>query len=157
MEVGDLDFEEGRVRFRHNRWRRLKKENHVRHVPLWPDLRRTLERYMERRGPVQLLFPNPHGEMYSDLRGSLGRCLKAADIDKRVTLHTLRHTYAATRLQTLDHGHPISAFTVMRELGHRSLTLIEKTYGHLMDTRHRSPVVAYRETAVVELHGAVSA
>jgi hypothetical protein len=52
----------------------------------------------------------------------------------------------------VDHGHRISPFTGMRELGHRSLTLIEKTYGHLLDTLDRSPVVAYRETTVVEIH-----
>ena len=39
----------------------------------------------------------------------------------------------------------------MRELGHRSLDLIETTYGHLLDVRHRSPVVEYRETGVVQL------
>ena len=66
-----------------------------------------------------------------------------------MTPHTFRHTYAATRLQTLDQGAPVSPYTVMRELGHRSLDLIERTYGHLLDTRSRSPVVEYREATVV--------
>ncbi len=39
----------------------------------------------------------------------------------------------------------------MRELGHRSISLIETTYGHLLDVRHRSPVVEYRVAEVVRL------
>jgi integrase len=89
--------------------------------------------------------------MLTDLRGSLSRALRNAGIDKRVTLHTLRHCYTAARLQTTDNGAPVSVFTVMRELGHRSIDLIETTYGHLLDVRHRGPVVEYRETEVVQL------
>ena len=69
---------------------------------------------------------------------------------KRTTLHTLRHSYTAARLQTIDGGAPVSVHTVMRELGHSTLSLIEQTYGHLLDVRHRSPVVEYRETKVLE-------
>ena len=39
----------------------------------------------------------------------------------------------------------------MRELGHRSIGLIESTYGHLLDVRHRSSVVEYRVAEVVRL------
>lgn len=55
------------------------------------------------------------------------------------------------RPSTLDHGQPVSPFTVMRELGHSSIGLIEKTYGHLLDVRHRAEVVEYREAKVVDL------
>jgi len=41
----------------------------------------------------------------------------------------------------------------MRELGHRSLTLIEETYGHLQASRVRSEGVEYRESKLVELAG----
>ena len=81
--------------------------------------------------------------------------IKGAGIKgKRITWHTLRHTYAATRLQTLDHGAPVSPYTVMRELGHRSLQLLEETYGHLQGVRHREPVVEYRETAILDFPSA---
>jgi hypothetical protein len=50
-----------------------------------------------------------------------------------------------------DGGAPISVFAVLRELGHRSIDLIETTYGHLLDVRNRSSVVEYRETEVVQL------
>jgi len=42
-------------------------------------------------------------------------------------------------------------YTVMQVLGHSSLSLIEKTYGHLLNVRHRSPVVEYRRTELLEL------
>ena len=39
---------------------------------------------------------------------------KAGELYTRV----YRHTYTAARLQTLDHGAPVSIYTVSRELGH---------------------------------------
>ena len=60
-------------------------------------------------------------------------------------------TYAAARMQTLDNGQPVSPYTVMRELGHRSLKLIEDNYGHLQQVRHRSSVVEYREATVTRI------
>ena len=66
--------------------------------------------------------------------------------------HTFRHTFAAMRLQTMDNGQPVSPYTVMRELGHSSIGLIEKTYGHYSNVRHRAPVVEYREAEVVDLN-----
>ena len=47
--------------------------------------------------------------------------------------HQLRHTYAAARLQTCEKGRPVAPFTVARELGHSSTSMIEKRYGHLHD------------------------
>ncbi len=40
----------------------------------------------------------------------------------------------------------------MRELGHSSIGLIEKTYGHLLNVRHRAEVVEYREADVIDFH-----
>ncbi len=97
------------------------------------------------------LFPSSNGGMIKDLRGSLRAALKAAEIDKHVTLHSLRHTYTAARLQTTDGGVAVSVYTVMRELGHSTLSLIEATYGHLLDVRYRDSVVEYRETKVLKL------
>lgn len=151
MLARDLDLENDAVHVRPNRHRTLKRASHRRWVPLWPQLREILEPYLEHhpRAPDDLLFPSPNGGMLSDVRVSLQNALDRAKIEKHVTLHTLRHTYAAQRLQTTDHGAPVSPYTVMRELGHSSIQLIERTYGHLMSTRHRSPVVEYREGEVV--------
>jgi integrase len=54
-----------------------------------------------------------------------------------------RHTYCATRLQTLDHGEPVSLFTVGKELGHGGDSLVRRIYGHLGEIRHRSANVEY--------------
>ena len=150
--LDDIDFDRGLIGFRPNPWRQLKRKRHERAVPLWPQLRKTLLDYVGSydRQSGDLLFPSNDGRMIKDLRGSLKAALKAAEIEKHVTLHTLRHTYTAARLQTTDGGAPVSAYTVMRELGHSTISLIEKTYGHLLDVRHRSPVVEYRETKVLE-------
>jgi integrase len=55
-----------------------------------------------------------------------------------------RHTYCATRLQTLDNQAPVSIYTVSRELGHNSPTMVQSVYAHLGDVRHRARVVEYR-------------
>jgi len=44
----------------------------------------------------------------------------------------------------IDHGAPVSVFTVSRELGHSSTAMVEKVYSHLGTMRHRSEVVEYR-------------
>lgn len=54
-----------------------------------------------------------------------------------------RNAYAAARLQTLDNGAPVRPYTVSRELGHGSLAMIERIYGHLGQLRHRERVVAF--------------
>ena len=55
-----------------------------------------------------------------------------------------RHTYITARLQTLDHGRPVSVWTVAREVGHAGTSMIERVYGHLGERRHRAAVVEYR-------------
>src|SRR6476620_10589862 len=65
---------------------------------------------------------------------------KAGEIRHRL----FRHTYCAARLQTLDHGAPVSLYTVSRELGHGSEEMVRRVYAHLGDVRHRSEVVEFR-------------
>lgn len=152
LEARDVDFERSVVHIRPNRWRKLKTRYSKRSVPLWPQLRKILAEHVERFDLSEgLLFPAPDGAMLSDLRGSIAAILEAAKIEKRVTFTTLRHTYASTRIQTLDNGAPVSLYTVAREMGHQGVNQIEKTYGHLQSTRHRSPVVEYVEAEVVEI------
>ncbi len=65
---------------------------------------------------------------------------KAGELATRV----FRHTFTAARLQTLDHGAPVSLYTVSRELGHGSEEMVRRVYAHLGTVRHRSEVVEYR-------------
>ncbi len=37
-----------------------------------------------------------------------------------------RHTYCATRLQTVDQGAPVSAYTVAKEMGHGGESMVRK-------------------------------
>ena len=62
---------------------------------------------------------------------------------------TLRHTYATMRLQTTEQGKPISVWVVKDELGHGSLQMLERHYGHLMKNRQgqRGETVEYKPSA----------
>jgi hypothetical protein len=56
-----------------------------------------------------------------------------------------------SRLQTLDHGAPVSLYTVSRELGHGSEEMVRRVYSHLGTVRHRSEVVEYQESRVDDI------
>lgn len=149
LEVADVSFDRRIVAFRPNDWRGLKTKNARRVVPLFPQLEEILRPYVFDRDeplPEGLMFPSPRtGGIIRDIRKALdtiaGRAgWRRGDIRTKM----FRHTYCAARLQTLDHGAPISPFTVCRELGHGGTSLVERVYGHLGSVRHRSEVVEYR-------------
>lgn len=93
-----------------------------------------------------LLFPSERTEgRIHDTRKALDAIAdrvgwKEGEIRTRI----FRHTYASTRLQTLDRGAPVSPWTVAREMGHGGRSLVDRVYGHLGDVRHRSETVEYR-------------
>jgi len=154
LEVDDVSLDRGTVTFRPNRWRRLKTLTSHRSVPLWPQLREALERYLAERPPSRLLFPSFRtGEeaTLTDFRKLLDALAaragwKAGEIRSKM----FRHTYCAARLQTLDAGAPVSTYTVAREMGHGGEAMVRRVYGHLGHVRHRSEVVEYR----IEQHAA---
>ena len=150
LEVRDVSFDRGTVTFRPNDWRRLKTRTSHRTIPLWPQLEEILRDHVfDRTGPLQrLLFPsnqNSGDRPVTDIRKSLDSIgalagFPAGDIRTKV----FRHTYCAARLQTLDHGAPVSQWTVSREMGHGGQSMVDRVYGHLGEIRHRSEVVEYR-------------
>lgn len=148
LEVSDVSLDRRTVTFRPNKWRRLKTLTSARVVPLWPQLEEILRSYIFERPPRDLLFPASlkSGEaMVTDIRKMLDRIAVRAGWTKgEMRTKIFRHTYCAARLQTLDGGHPVSPFTVSRELGHGSREMVERTYGHLGMIRHRSDVVEYQ-------------
>ena len=172
LELDDVSLERRTITFRENKWRRLKTRGSARVVRLWPQLEEILREYL--RGPHrpagELLFPSRATGTESilvDCRRLLdhvavragflepvyddtGRPVKRrgwpAYKGRVIRTKMFRHTYTAARLQTLDHGAPVSVYTVSRELGHTSPAMVERTYAHLGEVRHRAEVVEYRTT-----------
>lgn len=154
LETEDVSFDRQVVTFRPNAWRRLKTKKSRRTIPLWPQLEEILRGYVfnPERPPTRLLFPAEDGGMLRDIRGLLDRLgeragWRAGEIRARM----FRHTYCSARLQTLDHGAPVSPYTVANELGHGGQRMVDRVYGHWGRVRHRSEVVEYR----VEQHAAI--
>lgn len=151
LEIEDVDFDstlvhsvKGSIAFRPNRWRTLKTRGSERTVPMWPDLRGVLQPFVGTRDSG-LLFPADNGGMRRDLRKALDRVGEMAGLPAGyVRTKAFRHTYGSMRIQTVDAGEPVAIYTVSRELGHRDTKMVEQTYGHLMNTRHRRAVVSYR-------------
>lgn len=155
LEVGDVSFDRKTVTFRPNQWRRLKTKKSHRVVPLWPQLEEILRPYVfGERPPSRLLFPSYRtGEeaMLTDWRKLLDAIAERGGWKPgEIRSKQFRHGYITARLQTLDRGAPVSAWTLAREVGHSSTDMIEETYGHLGEVRHRSEFVEFR----VEQHAA---
>ena len=149
LEVDDVSFDRKTVTFRENQWRRLKTAGSHRVVPLWPQLEQILRPYVfGERPPARLLFPSFRTgaeTMLTDFRKLLDAvAVRVGWKVGELTPKMFRHTYASARLQTTDHGAPVSIFTVSRELGHGSEALVKRIYGHLGTVRHRANVVEYR-------------
>jgi integrase len=156
-----------RKAFRPNAWRRLKTKKSHRTIPLWPQLRAILERYLAERPPSTLLFPSyrtGREGMVTDWRKALDAVVaRAGELQVIVDGHrrraepgdvrskAFRHTYCATRLQTTDGGKPVAVYTVSRELGHSSTDAVEGVYSHLGDVRHRADGVEYRVEAFADI------
>lgn len=148
LELDDVSFDRATVRFQPNDWRRLKTRGSARVVPLWPQLEEVLRPYLFGRTLGRLLFPSYRTgteAMVTDWRKALDRVAVRAGWQKgEIRSRMFRHTYASARLQTTDGGAPVSPFTVSRELGHRSLDMVTRVYGHLGTIRERQAVVEYR-------------
>jgi hypothetical protein len=54
-----------------------------------------------------------------------------------------RHSYVAQRLQTLDGGHPVSMYTVSREVGHGDEKMVSRVYAKLGKVRVRTEGVSF--------------
>jgi integrase len=148
LEVADVSFDRGIVTFRPNTWRRLKTATSHRSVPLWPQLREVLERYVAERPPSRLLFPSYRTgaeAMVTDFNKLLDAVADRAGWKRgEIRSKMFRHSYCAARLQTLDAGAPVSVYTVAREMGHGGESMVRRVYGHLGEVRQRAEVMEYR-------------
>ena len=166
LDVEDVSFDRGIVRFRPNAHRGLKTKTSVRVVPLWPQLRDILQEWMygvdhDHPRTEGLLFPSTTGGMIRDLRKSLDAIGRLCGLEPgEVRTKAFRHTYCSARLQTVQRivrpgcdpvtdpdpyeWIEVSRFTVQKEMGHGGAQLVDRIYGHVGRDPHRSEVVEYR-------------
>ena len=62
-----------------------------------------------------------------NLQRSLDRIVKRTGIEKRVTLHTLRHTFGSTLLRR-----GVNIAVVSKIMGHANITITMKKYIHVL-------------------------
>ncbi len=159
--VRDVDFLRGEVSLYDNGYRNLKNRGARRRIPLWPAMRMIFERLCAGRDPNELLFPAVRlcgapqsiANMIGDINGTLRAAAQRARITKKVTHHTLRHTYISARL-TMQHRSltgvlvPVDEALVVLEVGHTTTEMIRTTYGHLTRERVASTMLSYGEAAM---------
>jgi integrase len=139
LQVGDVDLDRCKFYLR----RRLRKgeesspkSGKPRTLPVPPFTMAVLRAWIDvvraeaavRGAEARWLFPNRAGNPVDEphIRTALKRLLPLAGIHRRITPHTLRHTYASLAIQR---GVPL--LTVSRQLGHASITTTANTYTHL--------------------------
>jgi integrase/recombinase XerD len=146
-DVDDLELEDGSVRV-------LGKGGKEREVPLGSFAREAIEAYLTRGRPA-LASGATRGALFLNARGGrlsrqscarlLGRYVRLAGIERRVTLHSLRHSFAT---HLLEGGADVRV--VQELLGHASVgttqiyTLV--TTQHLREVYERSHPRARRAT-----------
>jgi site-specific recombinase XerD len=113
-------------------WVRHGKGNKDRAVPLSPALLQALRGHWLRLRPTTWLFPGqtPRGQRSLEaLQRVCRRAVAAAGFTKKVSLHTLRHSYATHLLEA-----GVDVVTIQRLLGHRDLQTTAR-YLHLTAPR----------------------
>ncbi|KUM23606.1 integrase, partial [Mesorhizobium loti] len=114
LKVGDIDSERGVIRVEHG------KGGKDRTVMLSAQLLRILRIYWRLAKPQDWLFPGRGADRHIDVQVLYSACRSArvaAGIDKRVTVHTLRHSFAT---HLLENGTDIRIIQVL--LGHNNLS-----------------------------------
>jgi integrase/recombinase XerD len=147
LDVDDLELEAGSVRV-------LGTGGKEREVPLGSFAREAVGAYLTRGRPA-LASSATRGALFLNARGGrlsrqscarlLGRYVRLAGIDRRVTLHTLRHSFAT---HLLEGGADVRV--VQELLGHASVATTQiytlVTSQHLRDVYERSHPRARRAT-----------
>ena len=114
LKVGDIDSERGVILIAHG------KGGKDRYVMLSAQLLRILRVYWRLAKPKDWLFPGRDATAPIDVQVLYSACRSAciaAGIDKRVTVHTLRHSFAT---HLLENGTDIRIIQVL--LGHNNLS-----------------------------------
>jgi integrase/recombinase XerD len=122
LRIGDIDSSRMLL------WVRQGKGNKDRAVPLSPALLEALRAHWRQHRPTTWLFAGktPNGQRsLGALQRVIRRAVVAAGFTKKVSLHTLRHSYATHLLEA-----GVDLLTIQRLLGHRDLQTTAR-YVHL--------------------------
>lgn len=141
LEWPDVDLDQSvihvRRSFNHNKVRDTKSEASYRTVDLGKEAVRRLREWKIACPPTErnLVFPSNVGN-HINARNLYNRVykplLEKAELPD-LTFHELRHTYATLML---DNG--VDAKRLQAQMGHTTIDLIYKTYGHLIEDRDRT-------------------
>jgi len=129
LQKSDIDFDRMQIRVYHG------KGSKTRYVPLSAKLVSLLRDYMRSYPTINYLFEGHRkGEPLSDraLSRSMIKWSRAAGLTKKVTFHTLRHSYAT---HLLEQG--IDIRRIQQLLGHKSIRTTT-VYLHVQDGSHLS-------------------
>lgn len=122
LDVGDFDPDAGTVTIRQS------KTGRARHIFLTDEGKRIFTRFTAGRERLAPMLPKTDGTRWakSHQRRPMAQACQAAKIDPPIGFHGLRHTYASLAVMR---GAPLPV--VAHNLGHTSVRMVEKHYGHL--------------------------
>ena len=138
LQVGDIDAARGRVHIRDA------KGNKDRFVPLPQATLHLLRRFWPMHGNPVLMFPNRHAGRKGaatartpldpgGVQTTLHKVIEACGLKKKITPHSLRHSYATHLIEA-----GVDLIEVQKFLGHHSI-LTTARYTHLTDqTKHHA-------------------
>lgn len=114
LKLSDVDSQRMQLNIRSGKGRKQ------RQVPLSPRLLKELREYWKQYRPQTMLFPGKHPDKAyagTSIQKTIKAASRAARINKTVTPHTLRHSYATGLLEA-----GVDILTIGRLLGHASFT-----------------------------------
>ncbi len=117
----DVDFSGGFINIRNS------KNGKARRIPLEPEAVETLKELSQK---VEFVFVGQPGfcKHKDSLLKPLQRAAKRAEINKRVDLHTLRHSYGSNKIRA---GWGLKKVSMI--LGHSDISITSNVYTHLLD------------------------
>lgn len=96
LKITDIDFDRMAIHVRSGKGRK------DRYIPLSENLKMMLKVYLKQYAPRVYLFEGQGGGEYSSasVNALIGRAVRASGIEKRVTAHTFRHSFATHLLES---------------------------------------------------------
>ena len=121
LKWSDIDERSGFIHIRES------KNGKSRTIPLEPEAKQALTQFSRRS---EFVFVNAQGESYyrDSFLKPLKNAAKRAEINKRIDIHTLRHSYGSNKIRM---GWGLKKVSMI--LGHASIEITSKIYTHLLD------------------------